>query len=79
MRILHRFLIFSIPFFMGLVTLSKAIPALGVIGCFAGVLGGMKPTPGYRLRVPEKAGAVCIVIPCNTAHDRFPRIKQNSV
>jgi aspartate racemase len=39
--------------------------------------GGSSPQPAlvYRLRMLEKAGAACIVMPCNTAHYWFPQLK----
>ncbi|MCL2739555.1 MAG: amino acid racemase [Bacteroidales bacterium] len=39
--------------------------------------GGASPLPAllHRLQLLEKAGASCIVIPCNTAHYWFPQLK----
>jgi aspartate racemase len=39
--------------------------------------GGSSPQPAlvYRLRMLEKAGVACVVMPCNTAHYWFPQLK----
>ncbi|MCL2310309.1 MAG: amino acid racemase [Proteobacteria bacterium] len=39
--------------------------------------GGASPLPALmdRLQMLEKAGAVCVVMPCNTAHYWFPQLK----